>query len=208
MAVQDFNRIMTPKSDEELLRIVEEENQDYQKDALEAAKKELDSRGIPYREGSRAHGPASFAEKYYETSNRFWDYLIDSLVFGFIGAIAATLVNADTDSLGWSLAYSATVFLYYFLMEATLGKTVGKLILGLRVVDINGKPPSQKALLLRTLCRFIPFEALSFLYGGEWSKDGRLRGNMHDQLSKTYVVSEREIARDRSTPDSISDTNK
>ena len=198
MPVEDFIHIMSSKSDEELLQIVEEENKGYQTDALEAAKQELDSRGIPYREGSRAYVPSSFAEKYYESENRFWDYLIDSIIFSIIGTIVGFLVSDDPDSLAWTIASTVAIFIYYFLMEAALGKTVGKMILGLKVVDINGNPATTKALLLRTLCRFIPFEALSFLFGNEWSKDGRLKGNLHDQLSKTYVVSEKRIASDKS----------
>ena len=188
---------MSSKTDEELLQIVEEENSEYTADALEAAKRELDARGKPYQEGARAYVPSCFAEKYYAGESRFWVYLIDSFAFSFLGAIFGSFVSGDPDSLEWNLVATLTIFLYYFLMELAFGKTVGKMILGTKVVDKDGNPPSTLALLLRTLCRFIPFDAFSFLLGSGWSKDGRLHGNWHDQLSETYVVSERMIARDK-----------
>lgn len=202
MAVEDFNHIMSPKTDDELLTIVEVDNKEYKPDALEAAKLELDRREIPYHEGSRAHVPASFAEKYYESGNRFWVYLIDSMVFGTLGSIVGSLAGVDPDSLGWYVMSSVVVFFYYFLTEGFFGKSVGKMFLGLRVVDINGEAASMGAIALRSLCRLIPFDPLSFLFGNEWTKEGKLKGNWHDQLSGTYVVSERKIALDKSNPDS------
>lgn len=86
------------------------------------------------------------------------------------------------------------MFLYYFIMEATCGKTVGKMILGLKVVDRDGNQPSAGRIALRTLCRFVPFDNFSFLFGNVWNKDGGLGGNW--QWFHTYVVNMKEIKED------------
>ena len=69
---------------------------------------------------------------------------------------------------------------YYIPLEAMSGRTIGKLITGTKVVSENGHRPSFSEVIKRTLSRFIPFEAFSFL-----GKDSR---GWHDTLSKTYVV--------------------
>lgn len=44
---------------------------------------------------------------------------------------------------------------------------------------------------LRTLCRFIPCDEVSFILGG-W-ENHELKTNGHDRFSKTYVVSEEKL---------------
>lgn len=90
-----------------------------------------------------------------------------------------------------ALIVNVFAFLFFFLFEALAkGKTPGKYMCRTVVVDINGNRPPLWRLLLRTICRFIPFDAFSFLLGGQWV-DGRLRGAWHDKLSGTYVVEAR-----------------
>lgn len=69
---------------------------------------------------------------------------------------------------------------YYLLTEGLLGRSVAKFITGTIVIDNTGMKPTFKAIFKRTLCRFIPFEALSFL--------GNTGKGWHDTLSETYVV--------------------
>jgi uncharacterized RDD family membrane protein YckC len=72
--------------------------------------------------------------------------------------------------------------LYYIVMEGTLGRTVGKYLTNSTVVDEDGYKPSFVKILIRSICRLIPLEALSFLVSDAvgW----------HDKLSKTRVVVE------------------
>ncbi|UOQ72017.1 RDD family protein [Hymenobacter cellulosilyticus] len=68
---------------------------------------------------------------------------------------------------------------YYFSLELTTGRTMGKLITRTRVVMEDGSKPKPNDILKRTLCRMIPLEAFTFL--------GTSPG-LHDRLSKTRVV--------------------
>ena len=119
---------------------------------------------------------------------RFLNYIIDyvvemglglglGLVIGLSGSESAIdLVNRTPD-----LLFGVIISLAYFMLaEGLTGRTIGKLITGTKVVDSNGNRPSAGRIVVRTLSRFIPFEALSFL-----GSDAR---GWHDKISKTYVV--------------------
>jgi uncharacterized RDD family membrane protein YckC len=67
---------------------------------------------------------------------------------------------------------------YYLFFEGLWARTPGKWLFGTIVVNTQNVRPSWKQVLGRTLCRFIPFEALTFF--GE-------RG-LHDRFSGTLVM--------------------
>jgi len=69
---------------------------------------------------------------------------------------------------------------YYSSFEVLTGRTIAKFITGTKVIDENGKTPDFGTIMLRSLCRFIPFEPFSFL--------GNERIRWHNRLSKTRVV--------------------
>ncbi|NUY81550.1 RDD family protein [Flavobacterium sp. MAH-1] len=82
--------------------------------------------------------------------------------------------NIALSLLLWFLPY----FAYYFVWEALAGRTLGKLITGTIVIHESGEKPTPRTIFIRTLCRFIPFEAFSFLGDTGW----------HDSISGTCVV--------------------
>ena len=77
------------------------------------------------------------------------------------------------------------LFLYYFLTEAYFGRTFAKYFTKTIVVTKEGLKPGRRIILLRTLCRFIPVEAITFL-------GTNVRG-LHDFFSDTYVVRKHEF---------------
>lgn len=77
------------------------------------------------------------------------------------------------------LVLMISLFEYYGFMEYKYQKTVGKFLTKTQVVNKDGKQPQLKDILIRTACRLIPIDAVSFLF----TKDG-----LHDSLSKTTVV--------------------
>jgi uncharacterized RDD family membrane protein YckC len=97
--------------------------------------------------------------------------LIDLALLAAVFAIlAATIGESTVDGASFSFEltgaeaalYLALVLLYYFALEAALGQTVGKLLLGLRVVRTDGSRPSVAAIAVRTLLRVVDW--LPFLY--------------------------------------------
>lgn len=120
---------------------------------------------------------------------RFLTLLIDltSIYFASI-LIAIILMFAGLEGLlglasgylyGW-LIY----FAYYFGQETIWGVTIGKRIMKTRILHKDGRQADLGEVVIRTICRFIPFEALSFL-----GQSGRPIG-WHDKLANTIVVTE------------------
>lgn len=77
------------------------------------------------------------------------------------------------------------LLLYYNVFEIFFGTTIGKLMTKTVVVDEYGEKPAANAILIRSLCRLIPFEVFSFF--------GTPCIGWHDSLSKTYVVNKEDL---------------
>jgi len=119
---------------------------------------------------------------------RFINLLIDyffvivlSIILGVLGAVFG--LGQQIDQMNDNLFGVIVMTLYYLPQEAVWGTTLGKLVTKTRVVDLNGNEIAFGKALGRTLCRFIPFEGITFLGG-----NGRPHG-IHDKLAKTKVIS-------------------
>jgi uncharacterized RDD family membrane protein YckC len=126
---------------------------------------------------------------------RFVNYLIDLIPqyavmyaiaysFFYLGEFTGdyTLNNywAEMSKLEDYMYSYALLFIYYFLMESLTNRTLGKYVTKTMVVMINGEKPTNQDIVKRSLCRMIPFDALSFL--------GTNGKGWHDSISNTYVV--------------------
>lgn len=113
--------------------------------------------------------------------------MIFNLIFGILLGIVLAIVSPPALSvfknenkwLDYLLGFIAGM-IYYSILEYTTGRTVAKFITKTKVVTEAGEKPDLGTILLRSFCRFIPFEAFSFL-GSEAS-------GWHDKLSKTKVI--------------------
>ena len=76
-------------------------------------------------------------------------------------------------------------FAYYFPLEYFGKSTFGKLVTKTVVIRKDGKDCKVLDIFIRTLCRNIPFNALSFIYALITNKTL----GWHDIVSKTMVVS-------------------
>jgi uncharacterized RDD family membrane protein YckC len=72
-------------------------------------------------------------------------------------------------------------FFYRMILEGLLGRTLGKLVAGTKVVASSGAPATINQIWLRTLARMIPLDSLSIFF--------RSNGQCwHDTWSGTKVV--------------------
>jgi uncharacterized RDD family membrane protein YckC/type II secretory pathway pseudopilin PulG len=112
-------------------------------------------------------------------SNLIVDRIISQVIF-FIIIIATTFCEKPLSAI--LSCFAVVVYLgYYLIFESIWQRTPGKWITKTKVVDREGNKPSFLRIVGRSLARFIPFEAFSFLvssYPMGW----------HDSLSKTLVV--------------------
>jgi uncharacterized RDD family membrane protein YckC len=125
-----------------------------------------------------ATAPASGDHVVASKGQRFANALIDQTVIFFVSLLLG-LALAD-DDLAFSIVSYFLMFGYYVAFEATIGSTPGKLITKTKVVSVSGGPPSFSQILGRSLVRFVPFDALSYL--------GRTDSGWHDRWSSTRVV--------------------
>lgn len=131
-------------------------------------------------------------------SKRLANYFIDRIVFTlllvvitFVVAIIAELLGSESvlevlydlenmNRLIDKLVSSVIFIIFYSILESISQRTIGKLITQTKVVLENGEKPPLETIIIRSLCRIIPFEPFSFL--------GNIPRGWHDTLSKTYVV--------------------
>lgn len=129
---------------------------------------------------------------------RFLNYILDLLFFfivfmmiifflGILIGLGFTDLGIWMDNLGdfgWNIIAIVISLTYYLVMEGLFARSIAKFITGTVVVNENGQKPDFATIFKRSLCRFIPFDALTFLGGS--------RG-WHDSLSHTYVVNKKAL---------------
>lgn len=120
------------------------------------------------------------ASTFKRLANSLLDWIASLLImfaFIFVGKIIGGSAGTTLAILGYITGY-----LYYLIFESMWGSTIGKWITKTKVVDNHGNRPSFLRILGRSLARWIPFEAFSFLFSAH------PRG-WHDSISGTLVVS-------------------
>lgn len=186
----NFSSKIKDLSNSELRKYIENQNQ-YKKEAVQAAIWELEKRGEQIEEAYKVKEEVIIEEEKEEGSVpsyldipvntvkpgiRFVHFLID----GFI--IETFLYSLNLFPSIEIANFFGLVFypFYYIFFEYHFQWTPGKLISNTIVIDRNGERPEFKIIILRTFARFIPFEQISCLGQNSWG--------WHDRLTKTYVI--------------------
>jgi uncharacterized RDD family membrane protein YckC len=119
-------------------------------------------------EGSVAPPAVGIREDIHVTGRRILSTFVDGLVFGVLYTVMTALFGTftvDTEHLAVygsmpailpNVVYGVLVVLYYILLEGCLGQTLGKMLLGIKVVrEDTGEVPGLGAATIRTLLRII-----------------------------------------------------
>jgi len=124
--------------------------------------------------------------------------LIDlALLAGILAILAAAVGQADlsggnfsVDLTGtWAVVFLALALGYYFVLEAWAGQTVGKRLLGLRVLSAAGARPSVRAVAGRTLLRVVDWLPALYLAGFITTlATGTRRQRVGDLAARTAVA--------------------
>ena len=138
--------------------------------------------------------------------------IIDFIVLIIIGAILNAIFGGDTEEVDTtaSFIWAIIVFGYFFLLTTALGASLGKMALGMRVVDESGNKPAAAAVfkrefVIRALGTFSAV-ILGAIIGESGEEvggligfavfivivimvlfDGRRQG-LHDKIGGTFVV--------------------
>ncbi|WP_064092638.1 RDD family protein [Rossellomorea aquimaris] len=127
---------------------------------------------------------------------RFWAYLLDLVV---IGSLSRLLVTPIFKLLGlpviegsmfapFSIITSIVFYGYFILMTRYFSQTIGKMVLGIKVIDLKGNKPSWSTIIFRELIgRFI--STTIFILYVVVAFTNKKQG-IHDLFADTTVVKE------------------
>lgn len=126
---------------------------------------------------------------------RFFAAVIDLVVLVVLWVIlsAVGIVDAipggragDASAVG-NIVQAIVVFGYYVALTSAFGATLGKMALGMRVADADGKRPGFGAVVMREVVGKI-VSALAILIGFFWILVDDRRQGWHDKIGGTFVV--------------------
>lgn len=106
--------------------------------------------------------------------------IIDTLLILMVAGILGRLAGHGAVFLLAMVAYQ-----WYFLTRNN-GQTIGKMIMHIRVVKVNGAPLMTADVVLRVLGYWI--NGLFFGLGWFWALFDKDRQGWHDKIAGTYVV--------------------
>lgn len=136
------------------------------------------------------------------TGRRVVANLVDGILLGLVGTgfLTAFGVEADTavansgTSTMWAMSpagtglYAVFAIGYYLLMEGLLGRTLGKMVTGIRIVDeATGNRPSMVQAVIRTVLRIVD-GLFGYLVGFIVVLTNDRRRRVGDMAAKTLVV--------------------
>ena len=122
------------------------------------------------------------------------DYLVvivGSLVVGFVIGVIAGATGAEEIDGPWLAAiYAAAIagyYLYYALMESSSHQaTVGKIALGIKVIDLEGNRLTFWRALGRSVAKII--SAITLFIGYIMAAFTKRKQALHDKIANTLVV--------------------
>ena len=117
--------------------------------------------------------------------------LIDLAIVGAGGAailVAAGVLGGDGGSLGAPLAGVVVgwALYYYFACESGGGQTVGKKVMRLRVVQVDGAPAGMREIAIRTVLRVVDTALVGLI---AMMATGERRARVGDLAAGTMIVS-------------------
>lgn len=157
----------------------------------------IDEQGAPAQTATPA-GPAGDPEDVL--GRRIAAAVVDLvLLLALMFAIGAVPGLGDVEAEGGSISTKLTgagtvlfgllALAYYFGCEATTGRTLGKQLLGLRVVDADGERATPRAIAVRTVLRAIDGLPVFYLVGFITMLSAHPRNRrIGDLAAKTKVV--------------------
>ncbi len=123
--------------------------------------------------------------QYVGVGRRFLALLVDVVVLGIVDGVIALLLRSVPGVE--SVLLSLIPVVYILAMEATRGATIGKMVLGLRVVKLDGSPIGWSESIIRNLLRIVDGIG-AYLVGAIFIWTSPQRQRLGDRAAKTVVV--------------------
>jgi len=143
-------------------------------------------------------GPPAAAMDVHVTGRRILAIIVDGLLLSVLFWVMSVLfgsssaeggqVSASMTGLPFVL-YLLIVFAYFALMEGYRGQTVGKMLLGIKVIrEDSGEVPGLKVAAIRTILRLIDMLPFAYLVGFITVLISTKNQRLGDMAANTLVV--------------------
>lgn len=121
---------------------------------------------------------------------RFGAAIIDAIVVWFLISILnffISLLRVNYTFFTYSMVSLVGPLLYYWLFTGLKGQTLGKMLVGIKVVNTQGDRPGLASAALREIPGKI-ISAIVFCLGFLWIAWDMQKQGWHDKLAATYVL--------------------
>ena len=134
------------------------------------------------------------------------DFIVILIIFAILSVanvIDPAAADAEEFDAVGSVIQAVIVLVYYVGLTTLLGQTLGKMAMGIKVVNADGEKPSAGPVLIReTIVRVLgtilsvvlgpaiggPIGVLVFIIAIVWILFDDRRQGLHDKAAKTFVV--------------------
>lgn len=133
-------------------------------------------------------GPAFSAERTRVSGRRFVAHLVDGTLYTVLFVLLILVAGATNDVvlvLTFVLGLTVLHIAYFVVLQRPKGRTPGKALVGIRVVDASGQVPTTGALVKRSLPLLIEYLYVIALIGMLTSE---YRQRFGDRWGRTYVI--------------------
>lgn len=118
-----------------------------------------------------------------DVGSRFIALIIDSIIVGIVAGIFGA---SGQSALGGIVSFVVGAgYQWYFLTQRD-GQTLGKMLLGIRVIKTDGTPISDAEAVLRFVGYYI--NSIILMLGWIWAIFDAENQGFHDKIARTYVV--------------------
>lgn len=130
--------------------------------------------------------PQAYAVQTVGVGRRCVAIIIDSIIIGAIVGILTAIFGPNRAAVSGSI--SALIgLLYFIILEATMSATLGKMVMGIHVVQQDGTPYSWKGSIIRNLLRIID-GLFVYLVGAIFVWTSPFKQRLGDKAAHTLVI--------------------
>ena len=133
-------------------------------------------------------GPAFSAERTRVSGRRFVAHIVDGTLYTVLFVLLILVAGATNDVvlvLAFVLGLTVLHVAYFVVLQRPKGRTPGKALVRIRVVDATGQVPTTGALVKRSLPLLIEYLYVIALIGMLTSE---YRQRFGDRWGRTYVI--------------------
>ena len=158
----------------------------YQPDLATGAQGKSSSKKTDEKSATKPDGPVVYPMNFAGPLRRLYAFVID---VGLLFLVIYTVAPVSGDALFSKEAAPQDLFFFfgYFVIPTTIwGRTPGKWVAGIVVVDSSGKTPGPAAIPREMIGKFVSIIALGI--GLAWMVFDPKRQGWHDKIAGTFVV--------------------